>query len=412
MAAWCWFRRLITGSAALMLGLALAVNWLWARTGSAILSEPLFLALSQLTIVTFLRFSRRGMLRARDVVVVSVMLAACLLTRHVAIGLVLAVLIDLGLRRQWWQALAIAVGTACLLTPWLAWMTTAGKDSGTQAGLLVQSDSTLAHRLSIQLVFYAQCIPDQLCGPLVEVCTGSKRFSNVANVWAVLTTAVIVGGWVRMLRRPRKRLPALVALCTLAVLVVWPYTEAGRFLIPLIPNLLMGAAEGLAGLAGRFQLIREKPLHQSRLRFQAACLILAASVPYSSYALLSGRGQVQEAIHDNFDAACNWIATQADRPGPILCRHPGEVFLQTGRQALEVPAATRLGQANHESIAIEHMIDSYRVAYLLVDQDRYAQAPTSELAQFAASHPGRVRKVWERETGRASISIYEVSPNP
>ena len=51
LAAWCWFRRLMSGPAALLLGLALSVNWLWARTGGAIQSEPLYMLLGQLTIL-------------------------------------------------------------------------------------------------------------------------------------------------------------------------------------------------------------------------------------------------------------------------------------------------------------------------------------------------------------------------
>ena len=51
LAAWCWFRRIMPPHAALLLGLALSVNWLWARTGGAIQSEPLYMLLGQLTIL-------------------------------------------------------------------------------------------------------------------------------------------------------------------------------------------------------------------------------------------------------------------------------------------------------------------------------------------------------------------------
>src|SRR5262245_62048334 len=51
VAAWWWFRRIYPPDAALVLGLALAVNWAWARTGSAIQSEPLYELLAQLSIL-------------------------------------------------------------------------------------------------------------------------------------------------------------------------------------------------------------------------------------------------------------------------------------------------------------------------------------------------------------------------
>src|SRR5438552_11853617 len=59
LAAWWWFRRLMSGPAALVLGLALAVNWLWGRTGGTIQSEPLYMLLGQLTILTATGAGRR-----------------------------------------------------------------------------------------------------------------------------------------------------------------------------------------------------------------------------------------------------------------------------------------------------------------------------------------------------------------
>jgi hypothetical protein len=413
LAAWSWFRRLVASPTALVLGLALAVNWLWARTGSAILSEPLYMLLSQLTILAFLEAGRRKTTGAGTIIVLSAVLAACLLTRHAAIGLVLAVLLDLTLRRRWLEAMAIATLSALLVSPWLGWMAMLVSSGGTQASLLVQGDSTLAQRVAHQFVFYVQRIPDQLTGPFVEVGTLYQRFAiiaSIANVWAVLATAVIVGGWARTLRQPRRRLIGLVPLCTLVILVVWPYTEAGRFLIPLIPNLIIGAVEGLAGLAGLFnrrRIGRFQP-RQFRLRLWAAWLVLAVSVPYSAYLLGTSRTRALHANDRDFDAACDWIATHAGRPGPILSRHPGEVFWQTGRQSLEVPGEKQTVDPDAIDDAIERTIKTYGVSYLLIDHDRYTKAPTSPLAHFVAAHADRVRKIWSRETERSSIVIYEV----
>jgi hypothetical protein len=410
LAAWAWFRRLMARPVALVLGLALAVNWLWARTGSAILSEPLYMLLSQLTILAFLEAGQRKTIGAGTIIVLSVFLAACLLTRHVAIGLALAVLLDLSLRRRWSQALAIAALSAILVTPWLGWIAVVGSGGGTQASLLVQGDLTLAQRVAYQLVFYVQRIPDQLSGPFVEVGTRYQQsaiIASFANLWAVLATAVIVGGWALALRRPRRRLAGLVPLCTLGILVVWPYTEAGRFLIPLIPNVLVGAVDGLAGLARPVKRMGWFQPQQSRFRLWAACLILAASVPYSAYMLGTGRARALKTTDRDFDAACDWIAAHADRPGPILSRHPGEVFWQTGRQSLEVPGPKGPGDAV-DADAIERTIETYGVSYILIDHDRYTKAPTSPLAHFVVSRPDRVRKVWSRETEHSSVLIYEV----
>ncbi len=453
LSAWLWFRRMMSGPSATLLGLALAVNWMWARTGGAIQSEPLYMLLCQLTILWEwgVGSGERGVgrgecgvggrtaSRSRNAIVLGVLLASCLLTRHAAIGLAAAVLVDLGIRRRWRDVLSVATIVLLLISPWLAWLATIGPEGRTQAGLLVQGDGTWSDRIIGQLVFYARRIPDQLTGPFVEVGTVFRRspvVSLAADGWAMAASAVIVGGWGLTLLRPRRRLAGLIAIGTMLILLAWPFTEAGRFLVPLIPCILIGAVEGLTTVLGwldrwAWRVMgggwRERPTpplpttvpppatrhpppatRPGRRRLVAAGLILAISLPYSAYMLVKGRARAMEASQGDFDAACAWLAGRAGRPGPVLTRHPGEVFWQTGREALEVPTSERPGDLDADADAIARTIARYRVAYLLVNRERYALAPPSPLARFVTEHPERVRKVWDREADGLAVAIYEV----
>jgi hypothetical protein len=417
LAAWWWFRRLLSPAAALVLGLALSVNWLWARTGGSIQSEPLYLLLEQLTILAALRAGRRRLSGTPDAIGLGVLLAACLLTRQAAIGLAMAVLLDLALRRRWGTATIVGATAVLVISPWLAWLAAIGRGSRTQAGLLLSGGATGFGGIAGQLVFYVQRIPDQITGPFVEVGTvfqDSPQVALLAIGWAVLATAVIACGWVCTLRRSRRRLAGLIPCCSLVLLVVWPYTEAGRFLVPLIPCILIGAVEGLTVLWGGWERILGvgPRWHPARRRLVAAGLVWAASLPYPAYLLGTGRAWALEASQQSFDAACAWLAAAGDRPGPVLTRHPGEVFWQTGRPALEVPTAERPGDRDADAAAIARTIAAYRVAYLLIDQQRYAGAPASPLARFVIEAPHRVRKVWSRESQRTAVAIYEVLPSP
>ena len=160
LAAWCWFRRIYPRDVAVLLGLALAVNWAWARAGTGIQSEPLYELLGQLAILAAMRAARVGDL-VRTLLLAS-LLAACLLTRQVAVGLLAAVLLDLCLRREWSTALKVTVLTLVLVSPWLAWLTLVGDPQRTQASLLLKGSSGLMARAVSQAVFYLQRIPDQL----------------------------------------------------------------------------------------------------------------------------------------------------------------------------------------------------------------------------------------------------------
>jgi len=348
LTAWWWFCRIYPRKVALLLGLALAVNWAWARTGPGIQSEPLYEFLGQLTILVALRTAAVGGIVWT--VLLGALLAACLLTRHIAIGLLAAVLLDLCLRRLWLTALKATIITLVLITPWLAWAVLAWGGQRTQANLLLEGSSELVARAVSQGTFYLQRIPDQITGPLVEIATvirPGSRVEGMANYWALLSSAVVLTGLMAAVCRPRLRLAGLIPLLTLALLLAWPYTEAGRFLIPLIPCLLVGAVEGLSGLLHLGCGTLRWNMPRRRVLFAAALLILLASLPYSGYAIISGRARGRDAAANrDFDTACEWLIDHGARPGPILTRHPGEVFLATGRQALEVSTAERPGESD------------------------------------------------------------------
>jgi hypothetical protein len=409
--AWRWFLTIYPRRVALMLGLALAVNWTWGRVGGSIQSEPFYILWELLAVLVAVQARRRGGLAIG--IVLGFVLAACVLTRHVGGCLVAAVFLDLGLRRQWRTLWPAGLAVLVLILPWAGWLAAVRRN--TQAGLLVQQD--LAAQIVGQVVFYFQRLPDQITGPIVEVGTAFSRSAAVAvrvnswaaaatrwllrgrqidavamlvNLWAAAATAVMIWGWTKTLRIPRRRLAGLIALLTLVLLLVWPFQEAGRFLIPLVPFLLVGATEGLAHLMTLMGMRRP--------RDWAAGVVLLVSIPYAAYAIATGRAAAQQRIHADFDAACYWIARDAPRPGLILTSHPGEVFWQTGRQAV--------GWDLPDPEAIDQLIDRLGIAYLLIDEDRYANAADNPLVKYVRRYPDRVDLVWSRSRGMSSIQIW------
>ena len=249
--AWRWFQMLYPPRPAFLLALALALNWTWGRVGGAIQSEPLYILEEVLAVLATVRASRRGGIGAGIILVIA--LAASILTRHVGVCLAAAAMLELGLRGRWRALAAALVITAILVAPWVVWLLVVRHN--TQAALLVNASDSLATRIAFLGLFYLQRLPDQITGPFVEVATvfrHSSRLALLANVWAVAASAVVIGGWVRALRAPRRRLAALVPGTTLALLLVWPFTEAGRFLIPLLPFVLVGVTEGIAVLLSRW----------------------------------------------------------------------------------------------------------------------------------------------------------------
>ena len=387
--AYRWFRTLYPPRRAVVLALALALNWTWARGGGAIQSEPLYTVWELLAVLAAVRARRRGGVGAG--IVLGFLLAACVLTRHVGVCLVVATVIDLGLRGRWRALCGAVLTVAVLVFPWVIWLALVRHN--TQIGMLTPAG--LPARVVGQALFYLERLPDQITGPFVEVATvfrHSRAIALVADLWAACASAVLIGGWAKTLRTPRRRLAGLIAFTTLALLLVWPFTEAGRFLVPLVPFLLVGATEGVAELAS---LVAPR-----RARDWALGIVLAASIPYTAYSAVSGRALAQRRTHAEFDAACRWIAEHTTRPGPVLTRHPGEVFWWTGRQA-SAPDSL-------DPRAIDHLIGRLGIAYLLIDDDRYANAGLNPLDRYLRQFPDHVALVWPRNQGAAPVRVFEV----
>lgn len=384
IAAWAWFRGLYPSRAAFGLGLALAVNWSWGRAGGEIQSEPLYLLLGQLAILVAARIGPRSGWRSG--IGLGALLGACILVRHVGIALALAVGLDLLGKKRTRVALVAAATTTAMVLPWVGWLALVRRR--TQVELLARGG--LVGRVAGNARFYMERLPDAWTGPLVEIATVFRPAWRLpALAWALIATAVLVGGWLRLGRSTRRRLAALVPAATLPLLLIWPFTEAGRFLIPIVPMILLGIAEGLAALVGRLGL--------PRARAWASLAVLAGSIPYAGYAIVGRRAEAARRTQAGYDAACAWIVRHGrDHPGPILTRHPGEAFWQTGRHAL--------APAEESPEALDDLIRRYGVAYLLVDEERYARAPASPLGRYVARRPGRVARAWAGD----SVAVFEV----
>ncbi len=398
VAAWLWFRRAYAPSTALALALALAINWQWGRMGSAILSEPLYLLLAQAAIL-----ARQTRFRS------PALLAACTLTRYVGVTLVAATVLE-PVRKPRGVTIARTLGLVILmLAPWAFYAAWVGYAAGsTRPAAPAQALLSMSAGLLSRLIFYVDRIPDAILGPFVEVAQGRGRWFVIgSHVCAGIATVVVVYGLRAGWRRADGRIAGLVLASTLPLLVAWPYTEAGRFLVPLVPFLLRGALEGLAAIVRLGSRSWSKRMRIAQARQVAAWILLAGSIPYSAYQIGSGKTRVVAEEDREFERACTWLREQAHRPGPVISRHPGDVYWRTRREGLEVETAERPGNRDADPPAIDALIARYHVAYILVDESPYQSAHRSPLEEYVSARAGRLRLVWLAVSRRYRLHIYE-----
>jgi hypothetical protein len=56
-------------------------------------------------------------------------------------------------------------------------------------------------------------------------------------------------------------------------------------------------------------------------------------------------------------------------------------------------------------VDLAHLVGRYGVAYLLVDEERYANAPPSPLARYAEAHPEQFSRAWASR-GERPVTLY------
>ncbi len=407
--AWRWFRSLYRPGLAVGLALALAFNWTWARIGGEILSEPVYQFWQMLALVIAGELSRRGGMG--KAIALGLVLGAATLTRYVGVCLALAIAVDLALQRRFREVFVSGLLAALVMLPWVVWMALTERSTHLE---LLPGGGGLVSTIAQQSLFYLRRIPDQIVGPFVEVGTIYRRSGPVVvavHVWAVLATGLVLAGWLRCLRvgrlvgprrldgaskarfshPSRRRIVSLWGFLTLALLLIWPFTEAGRFLVPLVPALVVGAVEGVTGVLARVKLRR-------RARRWAVAAVVAVSMPYSAYAVLSHRAEIARQGYEPFDEACRWLSGSGRAFGLVLTKHPAEVYWQTGRQGY-TPQKVKFEDPT--------VLDRLGIAYVLVEPG----PSTDPLRRFVEANAADSSRV--KTTGnRPEFRVYAVGSSP
>lgn len=423
-AVWLWTRwlsRRYPGPLVGPLALGVAANWTWVANGGAIRSEPLFLAWTMLALILHDRIDHAA--STKTMLGWSVALGACLgaatLTRHVGAATLLALAVSplvplafpttrsetgWSLRLRLARSGLILTTAGLLLLPWILWVL--GTRRAPQAARLGGGDQGLLDLFWNQALFYAVRIPDTLTAPVLEVATvfsGRPTLAMAATLLGVALTSVTLLGMFDLIRRPATRPAGMVLVLTLAVLLIWPYTEAGRFLVPLVPALGLATWRGSLVLGSRIGRRLPPATHRRRLLRRVSLALAAvvglATLPYTLHTLIANRSAALRATQAPFEAACAWLKEHVDpREGPILARHGGDVYWRTGIPCVEP-------DPDH----FDEQVDAHRITWILIESSQFARQEAHPLLALIQADPERFEEVerWPRE-GRQDAPLVRV----
>jgi hypothetical protein len=146
---------------------------------------------------------------------------------------------------------------------------------------------------------------------------------------ALLTLGFLLVGVIRRLRQPS--LPELYVVLWLAVLTVY-FSENMRYVMPLLPLLLIDAALGLEYALGRFPLAG-----RSRTMVLAAGGLMAVSAAAFNLGAIE-TGAISEGIsRPSFVEVCSFLKQQTPPDALILSWNPRVFALYTGRPSALYP---------------------------------------------------------------------------
>jgi hypothetical protein len=342
---------------ALAVAALVAINWRTVVLAGGVYSEMVYAALSVLALYMAEEYEKHPRRRVAGLVA-GVLVGLAFLTRSAGIALLLAMACYYLLRRFKRGLVPVAVAAAIVLG-WLAWgrMHASGDDS-VNAGFYESYFSTFselvggpqARGFAGMLKVISQVIATNAIGLLFVsvpvVCLG-LNYDAVVNfrfgfpLIAAAVLLLIVGGFLRQVRG-RFRLMHMYVLSYVAVHLVWPYTAYDRFLMPLLPFLILffvietGALWLLVRETWRLPGEISKKLSAGLI---AAVVASAAGVAFYNY----GSGLIRSMILSTLtkvpkpsveDAeAIEWINANTQPSDVLICYRDPLYYLYTERKA-------------------------------------------------------------------------------
>jgi hypothetical protein len=370
-----------------------ALNWRTLILATSIYSEMLFAVLSVAGLYVAEKYEAESM-RWPIGFALGALMGLAFLTRSSGVALLIAVGLHFVIRRRWRQALLpIGVGSLFVLG-WVAWsyFNRTAYEGGNAAyytsylGDLRSILSNLAEQTSAaKLVAFLTIVGENLIGAIIVsipmVCLGlhydwvaslNGVSLGVSLVSILVVFVVIAAGFVRHSRSSFRLLHIYVVLY-LALHLLWPYASYDRFLMGILPFLLvflMAEIEVPISLIKREAIARARVGAKISATFLGLTLLFGFSFLLYSYAAGIRRTQVslkavaEHAAEDRL--LIQWINEHTLPEDVLICYRDPKYYLYTGRQAISFswrkPGSSWEGQRT----LLNRIVNESRGRYLIL----------------------------------------------
>jgi 4-amino-4-deoxy-L-arabinose transferase-like glycosyltransferase len=403
-------RRRLGRKSALLVTAVAALNPVVLQYSHWVLSEALFVLL---VLAAMWAFERED----DDWRWVGLAIAAAVLaylTRTAGLALLLALLVSLGWQKRWVRLGATGLVTVSVIGAWSRWVATAVA-SGAQGygvdflridpyaadqGLI--GPGQLLRRMLVNAWMYATTVlPETLGGDVPGTASAVNAFASIVAM-VVVGTALM--GWWRGIRHGR--VLELFALFYTGLILAWPpmWTDA-RFLLPLLPVLLLLSVDGIVGA---FALANRKPQAWVIPLFAASLMLLSlpANVQWVSATVACHedfrRGDelaCYNPLWRSFVVSALWVRDETPADAVVVSRKPRMFFYFARRQTAPFPL---LGDDVEKLAAFE----SAGAGYVVIS----ATTPGSDifLVPLILRNPDRFRPLFDTGADPFTAHVLQV----
>jgi hypothetical protein len=215
-------------------------------------------------------------------------------------------------------------------------------------------------------------------------------------VVAVLIWSTLIPGWIRR----RHEAWAIYLLFYLAITLMWPFPPGTRFIVPVLPLILLAMWEG-------FQSVRPSA-RMVRVTATIAGVIVVASAVAGGYVRLT-KAHVKPSLH-----RYEWIRSNTAPGDVIACVLDPNCYLYTGRKAVSIlanaDAASFYDSREKPRVRPEkpaEMIRASNAAYVMLESVPHMKTGVDiareELRKIQLGSPGQLEEVWHDDSEEATI---------
>jgi hypothetical protein len=396
LTAFYLLKKSFAGSIQVLLILILtAFNWRVIILATSILSEALYAALA--LCVLWLASSRGKKAVGRKGLWPGILLALLLvlatLTRLAGISLLAAVLLYALAKREGRRFLLPIVLSVSIIAGWFLWCYLHQSSSiGTHIAYytnylqdwhsLIRSDEPGVQGsflVPIASMVWKNAVTMLSTIPLLCFGMEINKVQTIPEIWqfpAILiglsSLILLVIGFYKT-RSVENGLLHYYILAYLAMHLLWPYTIFDRFLIPILPFLLLFILSGAAAMLSG--LLEGTPIHKRRervIRLVLFCTFLASLFVTACLGLAIGLRDQLKYAKTRYEAEAQqkreltaWLKANSREGDILVCYQDPVYFLNTGIKAIRLPAPTQREPSMSYADRLQRFIKENKASLLL-----------------------------------------------